>query len=141
MTSDFSKDLRIFDNKAYIYLVLAGSFIMFASSAMQFWCTNYLIQALHTPQNMAFIYFGAVAITGPIVGAILSAIITDRLGGYHSKKTLTFAFLVGLSIAISSLIILLVQNIQTAIPLFWICICNGALLFPIVIGIMLTKVR
>lgn len=49
--------------------------------------------------------------------------------------------MVGLSIAIVAFFIVIEYHELTAILLFWITLCNGALLLPIVIGIMLTKVE
>jgi hypothetical protein len=63
------------------------------------------------------------------------------LGGYHATTTLTFALFIGFSISIASFFIVLENHMVTALILFWVTLCNGALLLPIVIGIMLTKVE
>lgn len=63
------------------------------------------------------------------------------MGGYHATKTLKFALFVGISISVTAFLIVIEDHMMTAILLFWITLCNGALLLPIVIGIMLTKVE
>lgn len=82
-----------------------------------------------------------VSITGPIVGAIISAIVTDKLGGYHSTRLMKFALLVGICLSTGALLIVFENHMMMAIFLFWVTLCNGALLLPMVIGIMLTKVE
>ena len=82
-----------------------------------------------------------MSITAPIVGLIISAIVTERLGGYLADKTLTFAIFVGLSVSVTAFFIVIETHMIRAICLFWITLCNGALLLPIIIGIMLTKVE
>lgn len=124
-----------------MFLVLSGSFIMFSVSAMQYWSTNYFITVLGAPQLAAFKYFGIVAITGPMAGAILSALVTDRLGGYHSENLMKFALIVGIGLSTGAFFITIEYHMYMSIFLFWITLCSGALLLPMVIGIMLTKVE
>lgn len=124
-----------------MFLVLSGSFIMFAIAGIQYWATNYFIQALNAPQKTAFIYFGLVSITAPITGAIISAFVTNRLGGFTSEKTLPFGLVVAALVSVTAVFIVLEDHFGTCIMLFWAVLCNGALLLPIVVGVMLTKVE
>lgn len=114
---------------------------MFAVAGIQYWATNYFIQVLKTPQQSAFIYFGIISITAPITGAIMSAFVTDRLGGFTSEKTLPFGLIIAVVVATTSFLIAMEDHMNMSLLLFWVVLCNGALLLPIVIGVMLTKVE
>lgn len=138
---DGKSECKLLGNKPFLFLVLSGSFIMFAIAAIQYWGTNYFIKALGANQKSAFIYFGLVAITAPLLGAVASAFVTDWLGGFASAKTLPVGFLVAVSIFATSLFIVVEDHVITGILLFWVVLFNGALLLPIVIGVMLTKVE
>lgn len=132
---------KLLTNKPFVFLVLAGAYIMFAIAAIQYWCTNYFIQALGANSKTAFIYFGIVAVTAPLIGAILSAYLTNKLGGYTAPMTTVLAFIVAALLAVSIFFIFLEDNVTYSILLNWAALFNGSLLLPIIIGVMLTKVE
>lgn len=55
--------------------------------------------------------------------------------------TLSAAFVVAALIAVTSFFIFIESNVPLVIMYFWITLFLGALLLPMVIGVMLTKVE
>ena len=104
---DGKSECILLSNKPYIFLVLASTFIMFAVAAIQYWTTFFFVHALNCPKDEAFIYFCLVSITAPVIGTIISAFVTDKMGGYTSKNTLPWGFTIALLVAANSFMIVI----------------------------------
>lgn len=138
---DGKSECKLLSNKPFIFLVLAGAFIMFSVASIQYWATNYFIKALGADQKYAFIEFGVISITAPIFGCAASAVVSDKLGGFTSLKILPVGLVVSASVMVTSLFITIEIHVVQALIEFWLVLFLGALTLPIVIGVMLTKVE
>lgn len=81
---DFVSLLR---NRVYFYTMMSLCAIYFSSSALQFWCTNYLITVMKVQASTAHIIFGCSAITAPLLGAAVGGYITDAFVSHFSLFT------------------------------------------------------
>jgi hypothetical protein len=63
--------------KVYFFTMMSLCAIYFSSTALQFWCTNYIITVLHVSPSSAHMIFGLSAITAPLLGTAVGGIITD----------------------------------------------------------------
>lgn len=115
--------------------------IMFVISGIQYWVTYYFIQIFHVPQKQAASYFGVAAVSSPILGCILSGIISTNCGGYTSKRALPICVFVGMFAVASAIIFPYVNNIEYAIGLLWMVLFCGSFVMPILVGVMLTKIE
>jgi sugar phosphate permease len=69
--------MSLLKNRVYFYTMWSLCAIYFSSSALQFWCTNYLITVMKMQASTAHILFGCSAITAPLLGAAVGGYITD----------------------------------------------------------------
>ena len=53
----------------YLIAILTMSVMLFVSTGIQFWMTNYFIEVLHFKRESVNIAYAVVSITGPTLGA------------------------------------------------------------------------
>lgn len=128
-------------NKPYLYITLANTVNFFTVSGVQYWATYYYINALGTPQHLANICFGALAITAPLIGAILSGFIANKLGGYGSTKIIPFLIGISLLAAPTALYLPEADSWQLLSLLFFVLLLLGGIQIPICYGVILNKVE
>jgi hypothetical protein len=79
----------------YLVGTLTMSVILFLSTGIQFWLTDYYINVLHFDRGAVNIAYAVVSITGPTSGCGFGGYIVSKMGGYENPKTvyyvLTFA--------------------------------------------------
>ena len=69
-------------------LCLALTFLYFIITGIQYWVSDYLITELKVEQEVVFVTFSIISITGPVLGVVIGGNVTTFLGGYNSKKSL-----------------------------------------------------
>lgn len=114
---------------------------MFVISGIQYWAPYYFCQIFHVPQRQAASYFGAAAVSSPILGCIFSGIISTNCGGYNSNRALPICIFVGLFAFVAAIIFPYVNEIECAIAVLWVIIFCGSFMMPILVGVMLTKIK
>jgi sugar phosphate permease len=55
-------------SKMYLVGTFTMAVILYVSTGIQFWLTNYLIEVLHFDQQSVFIAYAIVSFTGPTTG-------------------------------------------------------------------------
>lgn len=86
-------------------------------------------------------YFLGTCITAPVIGAILSGVVSNKAGGHTNPYPLIYAFIAGF-IALSAAIPMpWVDDPRVAIALVWVVLFTGAFILPIMTGVMLTQVE
>ena len=78
-------------NMPYIFMVLCLSMLSYVIAAVQFWMSDYFMEALHADPRTAFTGFAIICITGPALGSIIAGYAISAFGGYNSIKTYFFA--------------------------------------------------
>jgi len=131
----------LLSNGPYVFLVLTGAEQMFVVSGTQYWVTYYLIEVLDTPQKQAFFYFASVAISAPVLGAVLSGSMTTWIGGFTSVKALPQASVFAVVAVVGAVLVPLVDDAVACVSLIWVSLLGGAFVLPVVVGVMLTKVE
>ena len=94
---------KLLKSKMYLVGTLTMSIILFVSTGIQFWLTDYFINVLHFEQTSVNIAYAVVSITGPTSGCGFGGFIINRIGGYENPKTVYYVFLFA-SIGIGSAI-------------------------------------
>jgi len=94
------------------------------------------------PKDKANYYFGATAISSPILGAILSGLITQKFeNGYGSPKILPFSLVIAVFALSASVFVPFVDTPLLCVGLIWIVLFCGAFVLPICTGVWLGKVE
>jgi hypothetical protein len=88
----------------------------------------------------ANIYFALTCITSPILGALVSGKISMNFGSCDSPKAMNTCIFFGLIAILASLPFPFIDNYKICIALIWIVLFCGALILPILTGIMLSTV-
>ncbi len=59
---------KLMKSKMYLVGTFTMAVILYVSTGIQFWLTNYLIEVLHFDQQSVFIAYAIVSFTGPTTG-------------------------------------------------------------------------
>jgi hypothetical protein len=59
---------KLLKSKIYIVSTLTMAVILFVSTGIQFWLTDYFINVIHVPYNSVYIAYAVISITGPTIG-------------------------------------------------------------------------
>ena len=124
-----------------MYLALGNCVLFFVVSGIQYWCTYYFVKNLHVPQSYGPVYFGIVVFTAPLLGAVLSGVYTNYWGGIYSKKIVPAILVLTIPSIVVSLPIPFIDHVYTVLTLFWLLLFFGAMILPILTGVILTKVE
>lgn len=128
-------------NKSYIHLTLAITTLFFVISGVQMWATHYFEHAMHTDPKQASMIFGATALTSPVAGAIVSGLIINGFGGFYAPIALPFCVMIGVFGITSACLVPLTSDLTMTIAYLWILLFIGAIVLPIITGVMLTKIK
>ena len=60
--------------------------LYFSSSALQFWCTNYIITVIKVKPSTGHLIFGITSITSPLLGAAFGGSVTDSYVSWFLNK-------------------------------------------------------
>jgi len=94
------------------------------------------------PKDRANYYFGATAITSPILGAVLSGLVTQKFeNGYGSPKILPFALILAFCGFSAAVFVPFVNTPLLCVGLIWVVLFCGAFVLPICTGVWLGKVE
>ena len=90
-------------------------------------------------KHQVFIVYGTVSITGPVIGVVCGGVVSTRLGGYNSPKSLYFtAFLSFLAIFVAVPIPYMVHDlVGLQIFFLWCMLFIGGMILPSLMGVML----
>jgi MFS family permease len=71
-----------------MFLVWARCINVFLRSALQFWLVKYIISLGYTNKPLTTFVFAYMITCNPLIGNLIGAKITGKIGGYHDKKSL-----------------------------------------------------
>jgi len=131
----------VLSNPYYLLLCLALTFLYYIITGIQFWISDYWINTLKVPEEVVFISFGIISITGPVLGVVVGGNITTKLGGYNSEKAakiccIAAVFCLGCAIPIPFL-----DNFIIIAALLWFLLFFGGAILPAMTGMMLNTVE
>lgn len=131
---------KLLQSKMYIVGTLTMSVILFVSTGVQFWLTDYFIYVLHFAREKVNIAYAVVSLTGPTSGCAFGGYIVDKRGGYDHPTTVysvfTFAA-IGIGCAV---VIPFVDGFWIAVVLLWLVLFFGGAMMPGLTGIMMAAV-
>ena len=138
--SDLKSMYMLSKNHPFMFLTFGNCVLFFIVSGIQYWCTYYFVKNLHVPQSKGALYFGTVVLSAPVMGAVLSGPYTNFWGGIYSKKIVQAILLLMIPSIVVALPIPFIDSVYGALTLFWFLLFFGAMILPILTGVILTKV-
>ena len=131
---------QMLKNREFLLSSVTISLIFFVVAALQYWITKYLIVVLGVDTNIVFAYFSFACITGPVGGMIMGGLVTSKLGGFNSKKTI-YTSLVMLAFAcLASTPMPYINTFWIFAIDMWLTLFVGAFAVPVLTGMMLDAV-
>jgi hypothetical protein len=94
---DFLSDAKtLLTERLYMLTTLAVTTLLFISTAIVFWTSDYLEKVLLVPAEKILIVFIITCITAPSLGIVIGGCIVQKLGGYQSKHSILVCFIFAL---------------------------------------------
>ena len=75
---------------------MSNTILYYVLSGIQYWSTYYFTGVFKMSLAQANLWFGLIAVTAPITGSLLSSLVTNFSGGYHTTKLLQMIVLLGM---------------------------------------------
>lgn len=125
--------------KIFIFSSLGISVLLYISTVITFWVSDYCKNVMKIPEQTIFLLFVVICVTAPATGIILGGCIVEKMGGYESKHSVLFCFIAALmagGLAIFSMTPIMESTIGFAIIL-WLFLCFGGSIIPNMVGILL----
>lgn len=130
-----------FKSPVFIFTNLALAIIYLIVSGIQFWCNDYMEDALYiTNKNTRLAMFATVSATSPTLGIIISGLVTTKVGGYETKHSVLIPLLSCFIVGILSNIVVAPNNEIAFSIYFWLYLFFGSVCLPPMTGIILTSV-
>jgi MFS family permease len=125
--------------KIFIFSSLGISVLLYISTVITFWVSEYCKNVMKIPESTIFILFVVICVTAPASGIILGGCIVEKMGGYESKHSILFCLIAG-ALA-GGLSILATTPIMTSTSGFavilWLFLFFGGSIIPNMVGILL----
>ena len=84
----FERDKSLLTDPFYMVLLWARCINVFLRSALQFWLVKYIISLGYTNKPLTTFVFAYMITCNPLIGNLIGAKITGKMGGYHDKYSL-----------------------------------------------------
>jgi MFS family permease len=134
--------LRIlYRSRIYVLASLTFSVLVFVSTGIQFWLTDYFINVLKVNQTTVNIGYVTISITAPTIGTVFGGFILHRVGGYESPYCIYFVNALCCVGMFSACIIPFVDTFIYAAILLWGVLFFGGAMVPGLSGLILSSVR
>lgn len=131
---------KLFGSKMYLVGTLTMSIILFVSTGIQFWLTDYFIYTLHFKRAEVNIAYAIVSITGPTSGCGFGGYIVNKRGGYENPTTVYVVLAFAATGIGCAIIIPFVDGFIIAATLLWMVLFFGGAMMPGLTGIMMVSV-
>ena len=82
-----------------------------------------------------------MCITAPVLGAMTSAIVANKMGGYNSKHIMPAVIVAAFICMASAIPVPYFDNFYIAASFLWSLLFFGAFILPILTGVMLSTVN
>ena len=137
----FQKIKLLISNPSYVLTTISLTALFFVISGIQYWITNYFVQVLGVNEKDTNIYFALTCISSPIMGALYSGKLSHSFGGCDSPKALPTCIFYGFIAVCAACPFPFFDDYRICIILIWIILFCGAVILPMLTGIMLSSVQ
>ena len=87
--------------KIYLFMTISNTVAFFGMRVIQFYADKYMDLVLNISQNIKFILYIILCMTGPVFGILICGIICSKIGGYGSKNGMIFILILNIIACIS----------------------------------------
>lgn len=138
--SKLEKIREIITNPVYSFSCLAISNLLFISTAIIFWTSDYFHNVLNANSNQILGIFVFISLTGPILGIFFGgAVVQKYANGYESKSSIVYCLIFSVSGFLSSIPVGFIDNIWTFSLCLWSILFFGGAVIPNIQGIMISS--
>jgi sugar phosphate permease len=123
----------------FIYPMLAASILYFVVTGIQFWFSDYMLEALKVHPDKVYLAFALVSTTSPTLGVIIGGIVTNCIGGYNSPLALPLCMISGSLACLFGIPIPFIKDFYVFIIFLWIQLFFGSFLLPSITGLMISS--
>lgn len=129
----------LFTMPVYIFSALSISTLLFISTIITFWVSDYLKNVMKIDEDTIFLLFVITCVTAPATGIVGGGIIVQKSGGYESKHSILFCFVFGFCAGLLSILTLtpVTESILGFGITLWLFLFFGGAMVPNMIGILL----
>eukprot|EP00928_Gymnodinium_smaydae_P028542 TRINITY_DN21736_c0_g2_i1.p1 TRINITY_DN21736_c0_g2~~TRINITY_DN21736_c0_g2_i1.p1 ORF type:complete len:587 (-),score=118.80 TRINITY_DN21736_c0_g2_i1:302-2062(-) len=146
--STFARLRGLVTNPVYVSVTFTLCVLWFIVTGVQYWATEFFVKAFHMPKGLVVSMFSIVALTGPTIGVVVGAIVTDKRGGYMGqgrRKAMCQALFCAVIATLLGLAAGLVEGgpvfaFWIEIGLIWGVLAFGGAMVPVVTGVMVSSV-
>lgn len=110
----------VLGNNVFGFLLAAITVLFHVCTAIQFWATNYFIEVIGVTREQAFMYFSIMALTGPVLGAIIGGAVIGWIGGYNNPRAYFICLFVVTFSLCFSVMIPFTSNFYAVISFLWL---------------------
>lgn len=140
--SVFKKFGLIVKEPVYIFTCIAITTLLFISTAVIFWASDFAINVIHADNSQVFKMFVIVSLTGPVLGIIIGGAIVEKYaGGYEGKHSITFSIVFATCAFCSALPIGLLESLTAYGIMLWSVLFFGGAVIPNIQGIMISSLK
>lgn len=136
------KILEILQNPIYTFSCLSISSLLFISTAVIFWTTEYFTNILYIGKEEVLSLFLFISLIGPILGIFSGGTIVQKFaGGYEGKHSILFCFLFSIFAFLFSLPVGFVSSEVLFSFLLTSILFFGGAIIPVIQGIMISSLK
>lgn len=128
-------------NPQYVFCVIPMTNMMFIVTALQYWASDYMISVLNADPEEVYIVFMITILSAPLSGAIISGIITTKIGGYTNKKALVMCLIVESALVLACIPATFLNTVEPFLACLWLMIFTQSFMEPVLTGILLNTVK
>lgn len=121
--------------------MLGVTCMLFISTAITFWGTDYFEYVMKFPKEQVFTAFLVICITGPILGVVIGGIIVQKMGGYEQKHSILYCLVMLAVGAFLTLPVYWLESIWSITAMIWMVLFFGGSTIPILIGILISSLH
>jgi hypothetical protein len=134
------KNLKIIiTNKVFIFSALALATLFFIITAVQYWGSDYMAQALKVEDtDMILLSFSVVCVTSPTFGVILGGWTISLIGGYESKHSILLCLIYGIFAGLFAIPVTYANGLTGFTIYLWLVLFFGGAIVPAITGIIIS---
>ncbi len=138
--SKFNNICLILKNPVYTFTCIGITTLLFISTAVIFWASDYCTNVLGQDPQLVLITFVVICLTGPVLGIILGGVIVQKFaGGYEGKHAGLFCVIFALFAILCAFPVKWVTGIYLFGVLLWAILFFGGAIIPNAQGIMISS--
>lgn len=141
-SSKHSKFIEIITNPVYLCSCLSITSLLFISTAIIFWATDYFFNVLNSGKENVLPIFILISLTGPVLGIIIGGAVVQKLAkGYEGKHSIFFCLIFGICAFSSTIPVSFVENKYIFAIILWSVLFFGGAIIPNIQGIMISSLQ